>query len=327
MNILVTGGAGYIGSHVVIELIELGHEVTVLDNLSSGHPWAVQQGHLIKGDIRDPEAIRNAIHHARAEAVIHLAALSDLRASLKDPIAFHQTNTVGTFNIANACMRQGINKLIYSSSAAVYGIPISVPVKEEARIMPVTPYGTSKAMGEQILTEVSNVSDMTVISLRYFNVAGADPKGRIGEAVPNSWHLVKVACEAALGLRGEVSIYGTDYETRDGTCIRDYVHVADVASAHVAALNWSKDLGKFRDFNVGYGHGFSVREIISRVKACSGVDFNVTETSRRTGDPPTLIAAVDRIKDELSWKSRFDSLDEIVSSALDWERKYLGCRR
>ena len=327
MNILVTGGAGYVGSHVVIELIELGHEVTVLDNLSSGHQWAVQQGQLIKGDIRDPEAIRNAIEYARAEAVIHLAALSDLRASLSNPVAFHQTNTVGTLNVASACMSQGIKKLIFSSSAAVYGIPTSLPVTEEARTVPVTPYGTSKAMGEQILSEISNASDVTVINLRYFNVAGADPRGRVGEAIPNSWHLVKVACEAALGLRREVSIYGTDYETPDGTCIRDYVHVADVASAHVAALDWPKSSGEFRNFNIGYGHGFSVREIISKVKDYSDVDFHVTETRRRTGEPPILIAAVDRIRDELAWESRFDSLEEIVASALDWERKYIECKR
>ena len=327
MRILVTGGAGYLGSHVVLRLGELGHEITVLDDLSSGNLWAVLDGKVIEGDICCMEEVREALVSARAEVVVHLAARSDVRESMLDPIGFHRTNTVGTLNVAEASASHGVRHIVFSSSASVYGAPHMVPVTEETPPAPISTYGSSKAMGERILTDVAKSNGMMVAALRFFNVAGADRQGRIGEAGSVSWHLVKVACEAAVGLRDEVVIFGTDHATNDGTCVRDYVHVDDIATAHIAALDWLAGGGNSTAFNVGYGRGVSVREVIAKVKELSGVDFRVVEAERRDGDPPVLVADAERIRRDTGWTPQHDTLDEIIGTALAWERHYASSSR
>jgi len=322
MRVLITGGAGYLGSHVVLRLAELGHETIVLDDLSSGNRWAVLKGQVIEGDIRSLNTVHEALVSARAEAVFHLAARSDVRESMRDPVGFHRTNTVGTLNVAEASASLGIRHIVFSSSASVYGAPREVPVTEETPPAPISAYGSSKVMSERVLADVAEANGMTVAALRFFNVAGADRQSRIGEAGPVSWHLIKVACEAAVGLRDEVVIFGTDHATHDGTCVRDYVHVDDVVTAHIAALDWLAGGGNSTAFNVGYGRGVSVREVIAKVKELSGVDFRVVEADRREGDPPVLVADADRIRRVTGWNPQYGTLDEIVGTAMAWERAH-----
>jgi len=322
MKVLVTSGAGYIGSHIVLQLGESGHDVTVLDDLSSGHEWAVSGGRLIIADICDYRAVHESVGATSADAVIHLAAVSNVRESLDDPAKYFRTNVQGTLNVAEACASHNVRSLVFSSSAAVYGAPGSAPITEDVSLAPISPYGTSKMMAEHIIEDVCAAHHIRAVTLRYFNVAGADPKGRTSETSPEAWHLIKVACEAALGTRDALEIFGTDFSTPDGTCIRDYIHVEDVATAHVQALEYLQSDGESQTVNLGYGRGVSVRQAVSAVQKCAGVDFPVIESNRRPGDPAVLVANPTRAHDILHWSPKFDSIHTIVQTALAWERKY-----
>ena len=321
MHVFVTGGAGYIGSHLLLRLHAAGHEATTFDNLSSGDREAVRFGELIKGDIRDIESLTAALKKRRPDAIVHLAAMSDLRESIRNPIKYHRNNTIGTLNVVDACLQAGISKLVFSSSAAVYGSPNRQPISETAPLQPISPYGTSKFMGETILRDAAANSEFAYVAFRFFNVAGADTHGRAGESTVDAWHLIKIACQAATGKRDGMTINGDDFATPDGTCVRDYVHVDDIARAHIDALEYLAAGGGSDVLNVGYGHGTSVRQIVNAVKNISGVDFPVAIGKPRLGDPPSLVAQSDRIRSVLDWKPQHNDLEEIVRTALAWERK------
>ena len=320
MKILVTGGAGYIGSHVVKMLGELGHQVLVYDNLSTGHDWAVLYGELVVGDLADTALLARTVEGFSPDAVMHFAAFIQVEESVREPLKYYQNNTANALNLIKVVSSAGVRNFIFSSTAAVYGIPERNPVSEDAPFMPINPYGMSKVMVEHILKDISAVSGLQYISLRYFNVAGADPNGKIGQAYKNATHLITRALKTAKGELPKLSIFGTDYSTPDGTCIRDYIHVNDLAAAHVAALEFLAAKGKSRIFNCGYGHGYSVREIVSTAKKVTATDFTVEETGRRAGDPPALVADSSRIRDELGWTPRCDDIDFIIRTAWQWER-------
>jgi UDP-glucose 4-epimerase len=327
MTVLVTGGAGYIGSHMVHELVDAGEPVVVLDNLSTGFRFLIPGTvPFVVGSTGDRSLVAKTIQHYGVKAIIHFAASIVVPDSVHDPLAYYENNTMNTCLLLEAARDAGIKQFIFSSTAAVYGNPARVPVREDAATAPISPYGSSKLMSEIMLHDASKAYGLRFVVLRYFNVAGADPKGRTGQATQNATHLIKVASEAALGKRPKIDIYGTDYPTPDGTCIRDYIHVSDLARAHSAALAHLRRGGASATFNCGYGHGASVREVIDAVRRVSGRDFPVEIQGRRPGDPASLVADVQRIRTTLDWRPQFQNLDIIVSHALAWEKRLLGNR-
>ena len=321
MTVLVTGGAGYIGSHMVHELLAGGEQVVVLDNLTTGFRFLVPPGvPFVVGSTGDRDLVARTLRHHNVTAIIHFAASIVVPDSVRDPLGYYRNNTLNTCNLIDVAIESGVRQFIFSSTAAVYGNAEHVPVREEEPTAPIAPYGTSKLMSEIMLHDAAKAHGLRFVVLRYFNVAGADPKGRTGQSTPQATHLIKVACEAALGKRAKLDVYGTDYPTPDGTCQRDYIHVSDLAAAHSAALAHLRAGRESATFNCGYGHGASVFEVISSVKRVSGVDFRVDIAPRRDGDPAALIANVERIHASLDWRPRFQDLDTIVTHALAWER-------
>ena len=320
MKVLVTGGAGYIGSHVVRQLAEAGHDIVVFDNLSTGYRWAVTAGELVVGDLADEEAIEYLFSQHRFEAVLHFAANIVVPESVANPLKYYSNNTRNTLNLLKAVERHQIPYMVFSSTAAVYGMPDETVLTEDLPLAPINPYGASKMMSERMIMDLASASELNYVILRYFNVAGANPDGLLGQATPEATHLIKVASECVTGQRDGMSVFGTDYDTRDGTCIRDYIHVEDLAKAHVMALEYMAEGGESQVLNCGYGRGFTVREVIDVVKSESGVDFPVQETGRRAGDPAALMADNTRIKDVLGWQPDYDDLNTIVRTALAWEK-------
>ena len=321
MAVLVTGGAGYIGSHMVLELVDAGEVVVVLDDLSTGVrsvlPGAVT---LVVGDMGDERLVARTIAEHKIEAIAHFAAKIVVPDSVADPLGYYLNNTAKSRALLATAVAGGVKQVIFSSTAAVYGEPKVNPVPEDLPLHPINPYGRSKMMTEWMLQDAAHAHDLRYVALRYFNVAGADPSGRSGQSAPNATHLIKVACQAALGQRPFLQVFGTDYPTPDGSCVRDYIHVSDLAQAHVLALGHLRSGGKSLTLNCGYGRGFSVLEVIEVVKRVSGVDFEVRIGPRRAGDPAALIAGADRIREILGWQPRFDQLETIVEQALGWER-------
>lgn len=321
MSILVTGGAGYIGSHMVLALIDSGQEVVVLDNLSTGFEWMVHPAaRLIQGDCGDEVLVAGIIKQYGVEAIAHFAGSIVVPDSVTDPLSYYFNNTVKSRNLISAAVENGVKQFLFSSTAAVYGNTDEVPITETTPLNPVSPYGTSKLMTELMLRDVSAAHSLSYVALRYFNVAGADPLGRSGQSSHRATHLIKVATQAALGERGHIDIYGTDYPTPDGTCLRDYIHVSDLADAHLLALNYLRNGGSSLSLNCGYGNGYSVLEVIDAVKRISGIDFETRFASRRAGDPSTLIAGAARIKDVLGWAPKHNDLEAIIAHALAWEK-------
>jgi len=319
--ILVTGGAGYIGSHVVRQLGELGRSVVVLDNLSTGFKEAVLAGEHIVGDTGDKALIEALLKKNRIQAVMHFAAHTVVPESVANPLKYYANNTCNTRTLLECCSAAGVRHFIFSSTAAVYGVPTEKLVSEDGETRPINPYGSSKLMSEQMLRDLASISPLRYVILRYFNVAGCDPGCRIGQSTPNATLLIKVACETAAGRRQIVSIFGTDYPTPDGTGVRDYIHVEDLAEAHIKALDYLEAGGGSTILNCGYGHGYSVREVLETVERVHGHPLTIREEPRRPGDPPTLVAAAERIKKVLHWTPRYDDLDSIVRSSLAWEKK------
>ncbi len=322
MRLLVTGGAGYIGSHTVLELAAAGHDLVVVDNLSAGHPWAVLAGRLVVADLADDAAMDALFQENAFDGVVHFAAHIEVAESITDPLKYYRNNTQNTLALVARCVRFGVKHFVFSSTAAVYGLPEGEKVSEDAALLPINPYGASKMMSERILQDAARASDLRCVILRYFNAAGADPEARIGEAHDPESHLVPLALQAALGVRPKIELFGTDHATPDGTCVRDYIHVSDLAAAHRAALDHLAAGGEGLVLNCGYGHGASVREVVAMVKQVSGIDFTVAEGPRRAGDPPALVADASRIRAALGWQPKHDNLRFIVETAFNWERKY-----
>jgi UDP-glucose 4-epimerase len=324
MTILVTGGAGYIGSHTVRALLEAGERIVVIDNLSTGFSHFVPEGvPLFIGDAADENLVEGVIAAHGVRAIIHFAGSVVVPDSMRDPLGYYRNNTMTTRNLLNAAVRCNVGRFIFSSTAAVYGNPDSTPVAEDAPTRPLSPYGMSKLMTEIMLHDVATAHAMNYVVLRYFNVAGADPLGRIGLATVGATHLLKIAVEAATGQRAKIDVFGTDYPTGDGSCIRDFIHVADLAEAHRAALTYLDQGGPSATLNCGYGRGYSVLETIEAVRRASGRNFAVHYAGRRPGDIMTMIADTARIRATLDWTPRLDSLDTIARHALAWEQKLL----
>lgn len=326
-SILVTGGAGYIGSHVVRQLGAAGENIVTLDNLSTGFREAVLYGDFIEGDTGDRALVSKLLKDYNVNAVMHFAAHTIVPESVADPLKYYRNNTCSTRNLLECCAEHGVSHFIFSSTAAVYGIPVTPFAKEETPTAPINPYGTSKLMSELMLRDLALASALRYVVLRYFNVAGSDPEGRIGQSTKQATLLIKVACEAAVGKRDAVSIFGTDYETQDGTGVRDYIHVEDLASAHLAALTYLRKGGDSATLNCGYGHGYSVRQVLDAVQRVADLRLNIKEMPRRAGDPPILVADASRIQKALGWKPQYDDLDFIVRTSLEWERKLMNMRR
>jgi UDP-glucose 4-epimerase len=328
MSILVTGGAGYIGSHMVHELVDRGERVVVLDNLSTGFAWALPpRVPLLTGNTGDPALVERLLKEHAVKAIIHFAASVVVPDSMRDPLGYYRNNTVNSRALIECAVRAGVREFIFSSTAAVYGNPPAVPVTEEAPTVPLSPYGSSKLMTEVMLRDAGAAHGLRHVILRYFNVAGADPALRTGQSTRGATHLVKVAVETALGLRRTLQVFGTDYPTPDGTCVRDYIHVCDLTRAHSDALAYLRGGGAPVTLNCGYGHGASVLEVIDMVKQVSGVDFPVEICPRRPGDPDRIVASSARVREVLGWTPRYDDLATIVAHALAWEQRLIGRNR
>lgn len=322
MSILVTGGAGYIGSHMVLELLDRGERVVILDNLSTGCREAVPTGvPLVIGDVGEIETVLKVLREHRVRSIIHFAARIVVSESVADPLSYYLDNTVKTRAILAAAMAGGVEDFIFSSTAAVYGEAPLEPVKETAPTSPLSPYGASKLMSEWMLRDAARVYGLRYAILRYFNVAGADPTSRAGQSNPNSTHLIKVALQAALGQRPYIEIFGQDYPTPDGTGVRDYIHVSDLANAHAAVLDKLRAGAGSLLVNAGYGRGYSVREVVRSVKSVTGVDIEVRESARRPGDAPSIVADASQLRNGVGWKPHYENLDTIIRHAYDWERQ------
>lgn len=322
MRVMVTGGAGYIGSHVAWELIEAGHQVVILDNLSTGvRKNMPPDAEFVLGDVGNPGIVTAILNNFGVEAVLHFAAHIVVPESVENPLKYYANNTVKSYNLIRCCVESCLKYFVFSSTAAVYGILEQIPVTEDVAPAPINPYGRSKWMTEGVLRDVCQAHPLRSVILRYFNVAGADPKGRTGQSTHEVTHLIKVASQVALGLRPHLDIYGIDYNTTDGTCVRDYIHVTDLARGHVLALEHLASGGESTTLNCGYGHGYSVLDVIEVVKEISGVDFQTRTAPRRAGDPPSLVAGVDRLLGLFDWSPEHDDLRKIVSSALSWESR------
>jgi UDP-glucose 4-epimerase len=320
MAVLVTGGAGYIGSHMVWALVDAGEEVVVLDRLSTGFRWAVApEAELVVGDVGDQELIASLIETHAVDAIIHFAGSIVVPESVSDPLGYYANNTCKTRTLLEAAVGGGVRHFIFSSTAAVYGAAGLEPVREDASLAPESPYGTSKLMSELMLRDAAAAHDFTYTALRYFNVSGADPRGRTGQSTPGATHLIKVASETALGKRPALTVFGDDYPTPDGTCVRDYIHVSDLAAAHLLALQRLRAGGGNLVANCGYNHGYSVLEVIDAVRRVSGEDFTVEMGARRPGDAAAVVADSSLARAEFGWKPAYDDLDTIVGHALSWE--------
>jgi len=325
MTILVTGGAGYIGSQMVLELADAGEAVVVLDNLSTGHRWAVRDGvPLIVGETGDQPLVTKLIREHGVKEIIHFAASLIVPDSVRDPLGYYRNNTMNSRALIECAVNGGVRHFIFSSTAAVYGNPAEIPVQEDAATLPISPYGWSKLMTEIMLRDAGSAYGLHHVILRYFNVAGADPQHRTGQSTKAATHLIKVAVEAVLGLRPKLDVFGDDYPTPDGTCIRDYIHVSDLVRAHADALRYLRFGAPSLTLNCGYGHGFSVLEVIDAVKRVSGIDFKVDIAPRRPGDPAQIVAQSERVRSKLGWQPRYDDLSTIVRDALDWERELMS---
>lgn len=322
MSVLVTGGAGYIGGHMVLALLDAGEPVIALDDLSTGFRLAVPAGvTFVQGDFGDPDLLARLIGEHHVEAVAHFAAKIVVPESVADPLGYYFNNTAKARTLIEACVKQGVKNFIFSSTAAVYGEPVVTAVSEEEALRPVSPYGRSKLMVEWMLEDVSRAHDLRYVALRYFNVAGADPQGRHGQSALNATHLIKRAVQTALGRYPRIEVFGSDFPTRDGTGIRDYIQVTDLIDAHMLALKYLREGGASLVCNCGYGRGVSVLDVINTVKNVSNVDFEVMLSPRRAGDPARLIAVANRVRETLGWAPKHDNLNEIVRQALDWERR------
>jgi len=320
MTVLVTGGAGYIGSHMVLALKDAGQDVIVLDNLSTGFPDQVHpKAHLVRGDIGDEGLVTELIREFDVDSIVHFAGSIVVPDSVTDPLGYYFNNTVKSRSLISAAVRNKVRNFIFSSTAAVYGDATDSPILETTALNPVSPYGTSKLMTEMMLKDVSAAHDFNYVALRYFNVAGADPRCRSGQSSRRATHLIKVATQAALGERSHIDLFGNDYPTPDGTCLRDYIHVSDLANAHMLALAHLRSGGESQVFNCGYGRGYSVLEVVEAVKRVSGRDFEARLVERRPGDPATLVAGSDKIRGMLGWQPQLDDLDTIIEHALAWE--------
>jgi UDP-glucose 4-epimerase len=320
-KILVTGGAGYIGSHVVKQLGAAAESVVVLDNLSTGFESAVTAGELVRGDTGDAALLERVFSEHDIDTVMHFAAHTVVPESVADPLKYYRNNTASSRTLLEACQRQGVEHVVFSSTAAVYGVPGSGKASEDTPTDPINPYGRSKLMTEWMLRDLAAAGGPRYVALRYFNVAGCDPSGTIGQSTPKATLLVKAACEAAVGKRPHISVFGTDYPTPDGTGVRDYIHVDDLARAHLDALAYLRSGGESTTLNCGYGHGYSVREVLAAVERASGSPLTVIDEPRRAGDPPELIAVADRVREVLGWEPQLDDLDTIVRTSLAWERR------
>ena len=322
-TILVTGGAGYIGSHVARQLGERGEELVTLDNLCTGFRSAVLHGAFVQGDTGDATLVSRVLVEHRVDTVMHFAAHIQVPESVANPLKYYRNNTANTRTLLECCVAAGVKNFVFSSTAAVYGIPAGGVADEDTPTVPINPYGWSKLMSEQMLRDVAAVTPLRYVALRYFNVAGADPGGRIGQSTPEATHLIKVACEHVVGKRKEIAIFGTDYDTPDGTCVRDYIHVEDLAAAHLQALDYLRRGGTSTTLNCGYGRGFSVRDVLNEVARIAGSKLSIAEAGRRAGDPPQLIAAASRVRETLRWTPRHQELSGIVATALAWEKRLL----
>ena len=326
-SILVTGGAGYIGSHTVRQLGERGERVVTLDNLSKGFRDSVLYGDFVEGDTSDKPLVSKLLRDYQVDTVIHFAAHTIVPESVADPLKYYRNNTCASRNLLECCVEAGVKHFVFSSTAAVYGIPESEQCWEDTPTQPINPYGMSKLMTEHMLRDLGKASDLRSVILRYFNVAGSDPEGRIGQSTPGATLLIKVAAEQAVGKRDALYVFGTDYPTPDGTGVRDYIHVEDLADAHLKAIDYLRTGGESQILNCGYGHGYSVREVLETVQKVNGAPLNIIEEGRRAGDPPALIAGAEKVREVLGWEPRYDDLEEIARSSLNWERKLANLGR
>ena len=323
-RILLTGGAGYIGSHVVRQLGAAGEKVVTLDNLSTGFEAAVTAGDLLVGDTGDSQLLNKILSDGSFDTVMHFAAHTVVPESVADPLKYYRNNTANSRVLLEAAQRNNVRHIVFSSTAAVYGELADGKASEDTPTRPVNPYGTSKLMTEWMLRDLANAGGPSYAALRYFNVAGCEPGGSIGQSTPKATLLIKVACEAAVGTRSHVSVFGTDYPTPDGTGIRDYIHVEDLAAAHLDALDYLRKGGDSTILNCGYGHGYSVRQVLDAVERANESKLKIVDEPRRAGDPPELVAIANRVRDVLGWEPRYDDLDTIVSTSLAWERRIAG---
>jgi UDP-glucose 4-epimerase len=320
-TVLVTGGAGYIGSHTVLQLTARGETVVVLDDLSTGFRQAVRDVPLVVGNVGDRKLTDALLAEHKVDTIVHFAAHTIVPESVSNPLKYYGNNTCATRSLLEAASQAGVKHFVFSSTAAVYGVPAAGLASEDSPTAPINAYGTSKLMSEWMLRDLCSATPMRHVALRYFNVAGSDPEGRIGQSTRAATLLVKVACEAAVGKRPFLSVFGTDYPTPDGTGVRDYIHVEDLARAHLNSLDYLRAGGKSLTANCGYGHGYSVREVLSSVEKIAGLKLNVREEPRRAGDPPSLVAKTDKVRTVLGWQPKLDDIDTIVRTSLEWERR------